>query len=117
MADLDSYLNAYLLEPLRLTRSWGTVRSSTDSGGLGIRRQKWQNPVTVFECTASFPDASTAAAFLGFFDGKKGGRTSFTWTCPRDSVQYTCVFASDSLSETWEGPETWQYSFTLRGVT
>ncbi|NTU60087.1 MAG: hypothetical protein HGA98_03395, partial [Deltaproteobacteria bacterium] len=70
MADFDTF-NAYVVEPLRLTRTWRTLRSEVDAGGLGLRRQKWQNPVTEFEVTLSFPDGVASAAFLAFFDAKR----------------------------------------------
>lgn len=41
---------------------------------------------------------SVAQAILAFFDTKLGKATSFTWTCPLDSTEYTVRFLQDKLS-------------------
>lgn len=115
MADLDSYLNAYLVAPVTVRRRWNTVKTPTDAGGLGLRRQKWQAPLYEFDLRAVFPTQATADAFRTFLDGKKGSRASFTWTCIRDSHVYTCL-GPDELEEPWDGMDAWEYQFTLVGT-
>jgi hypothetical protein len=90
-----------------------TLVTSTDAGGLGIRRQKWQSAVCRIVFTSTHATVAEAQAVLAFFTGKKGSRTTFTWTNPDDGLVYTCRFASDQISRTRSGPGHWEFDIEL----
>ena len=118
MADISSVINSWLVYPVSKTEEWKTLRTDLDSGGLGIRRQKWQNPRYLFRLTVWYKSQTDADAFLSFFNARKGGREAFTWTPPAEigGGPYTCIFPEDRLEMSIEGPERRVYTFTMLGT-
>lgn len=94
-----------------------TLVSDTDAGGLGLRRQKWQNARYRFRFTSAHESSAEAAALEAFFVAKLGSRTTFTWTNPEDGVTYTCRFASDVLPRVRTAPGLWEFDVELLGLS
>jgi len=115
MADLDAYVNSYLVYPATVTELWNTERTALDAGGLGIRRRKWQNPLYRFDLEVRFFDSSPMSSFMSFYNGKSGAATSFTWAPPSDvaSGTYTCIFDEDRFQKVLAGPNYFRVSFSL----
>jgi hypothetical protein len=96
-----------------VTPGWGTLVTEVETGGLGVRRQKWQTSQYRLRFTSAHASSSEAAAVVAFFNAKKGRRTSFTFTNPEDGLTYTCRFDSDSLPRTRSAPGLWEFEVDL----
>ena len=95
---------------------YNTLTTNVESGGLGIRRQKWANPVYKISFRSVHMTLAEANAVVAFFDLKKGQKTSFTWTNPDDGVVYTCRFASDTIPRTLAGYGRWEFNIEMLGT-
>ena len=103
---------------ISVTPEYKTLRSDTDAGGLGVRRQKWQNPRYRLRFRSVHLGANAlteAQAVQALFTSCKGGRSTFTLTV--DSVQYTCVFAGDQFPSTLAAFRRYEFDVDLVGVT
>jgi phage-related protein len=76
---------------------WKTLESEAENGTKQYR-SVWPTNKSSFRLTFKNRTVAVAQAVLAFFNLKKGKATSFTWTSPLDSVEYTVRFASDKLS-------------------
>jgi len=116
VADIDSVLNDWLVFPLDWQPSYNVLQSKSEAGGLPITRLKTLNPTYSGRLTAVFRTKADSDNFMAFFNAKKGGRTSFTWTEPVSQTVYTCKFSASTPGYSNEGPERWIYQFSLIGV-
>lgn len=73
-----------------------TLISSFESG-YEQRRKRWENPLRRFTLEATNRTQSEMENIRNFFTGKYGSYSSFTWTNPNDSTEYTVRFMEDSL--------------------
>lgn len=65
--------------------------------GVEQRRRKWANPLRKWTLRFGHRTLSEMNDIRNFFMGKYGSLTSFTWTNPNDSVEYTVRFVEDSF--------------------
>jgi len=65
--------------------------------GVEQRRRKWANPLRKWTLRFRHRTLSEMNDIRDFFMGKYGALTSFTWTNPNDSVEYTVRFVEDSF--------------------
>lgn len=65
--------------------------------GKEQRRQKWSTDRKRFHLVYNAIPASTASSILTEFESNKGAYSTFTWTNPADTTQYTVRFVEDSL--------------------
>lgn len=65
--------------------------------GYEQRRRKWANPLRMFKLQCKFRTQTEMENLRDFFTGKYGSYTSFTWTNPNDSTEYTVRYDEDSL--------------------
>jgi len=82
--------------PVEETVMQKTVVSEFENG-FEQRRQKWANPLRSFNLVFSCRTKTEMENVRNFFTTKKGALTSFTWTNPNDSVEYTVRFKEDSF--------------------
>jgi uncharacterized protein (TIGR02217 family) len=86
---------------------------STFENGVEQRRAKWANQLREFALTFRNYSATDFATIRDFFLAKKGALTSFTWTNPNDSVDYTVRFKEDSWKSTLTSYGIYDFSFVL----
>lgn len=107
---------------LSITPERKTLVSDTEAGGLGIRRQKWQNPRyrIRFRSVHFGANAVTEANALNtlFETTCKGQKNTFTanFTVDGSSVNYTCRFATDALPRTLAGLNRYEFDIELLAV-
>jgi len=65
--------------------------------GYEQRRKKWDSPLRQFKLQFKTRTQSELEDIRDFFTGKYGAYTSFTWTNPNDSEEYTVRFKEDSF--------------------
>jgi uncharacterized protein (TIGR02217 family) len=108
MADFTT-VSDYVLEE---TPQFQTL-VSTFENGVEQRRAKRANSIREFKLqyfTRSVTDFTTVR---DFFLSKKGALTSFTWTNPNDSVDYTVRYKEDSLRFVLKSYGIYDFDFTL----
>jgi len=66
--------------------------------GVEQRRAKWSTPMRKWRLEFRYKTATEKDSLVSYFTGKLGSLTSFTWTNPIDSTEYTVRFQEDSLS-------------------
>lgn len=83
-----------------LTRRVKFVTKTTEAES-GKKRRLSKRAAGIYGFSLMFERLTTADAntLWAFYVAKKGGGTSFTWTNPITSVEYTVVFADDDLAQ------------------
>jgi len=76
---------------------WKTLVSEMENG-VKQYRQKRPTQIQTWKLTFKNRTTAVAQAVLAFFNTKYGRATSFSWTSPLDSVEYTVRFNQDSFS-------------------
>jgi len=79
------------------TKEYKTLVSEFENG-TEQRRQKWSAQRRSWKLVFKNRSATDLGTITTLFDAKKGALTSFTWTNPIDSTDYTVRFKEDSLS-------------------
>jgi phage-related protein len=89
---------------------------STYENGYEQRRAKRASGIREFKLQFRNRDISDFVTVRDFLITKLGALTSFTWTNPNDSVEYTVRYKDDSLN--FENPSyhIYNFEFTLRQV-
>ena len=108
MSDLSATPDSVLEE----TPKFKTLISEYENG-VEQRRAKWSTPIREFNLTFRNRNASEYGTALAFFTGKTGALTSFTWTNPNNSTEYTVRFKDDSLKFTRTGYQIYHYEYSL----
>jgi len=81
--------------------------------GVEQRRQKWNSPIRTFELKFRARTQSEYAAVKAFFVLKEGELTSFTWTNPIDSTEYTVRFSTDEFDGNLIAFELYDFDITF----
>ncbi len=92
-------MSEFSLQPdFVLTESirFNTLVSQFENGSEQ-RRQKWTTPLRSFTLKFTNRLGSEMQTVKDLFIAKFGKASSFTWTNPNDSVEYTVRFEDDSL--------------------
>jgi uncharacterized protein (TIGR02217 family) len=84
---------------LETSKEYKTLVSKFENG-YEQRRQKWASVLREWKLVYKNRDATDLSTITTVFDNKKGAFTSFTWTNPLDSTDYTVRFKEDSLKYT-----------------
>lgn len=66
--------------------------------GTEQRRKKWANPKRQWTLHYKNRTSTEMSNVRTFFAGKYGAYSSFTWTSPLDSTEYTVRFDDDSFA-------------------
>lgn len=74
------------------------TQTSEFESGAKQYRQVWSSAKRTWKLTFRNRTTAVMQAIQAFFESKLGQATSFTWTCPLDSVEYTVRFAKDKFS-------------------
>ena len=74
------------------------TQESEFENGVKQYRQIWSSARRTWKLTFQKRTLTETQAIQAFFESKLGKATSFTWTCPLDSVEYTVRFAKDKFS-------------------
>lgn len=94
------------------TAEYKTLISQFENG-VEQRRAKWSAPLRQWKLVFNNRSASDVTTIMTLFNNKKGSLTSFLWTCPIDSTQYTVRFAQDSITKRLINPGIYTFSFDL----
>jgi len=78
------------------TKDYRTLITEFENGAEQ-RRQVWAAQRRSWKLRYKNRDATDLGTITTIFDSKKGMLTSFTWTNPVDSAEYTVRFKEDSL--------------------
>jgi phage-related protein len=78
------------------TSEYKTLVSNFENG-VEQRRAKWATPLKTWKLQWRNIEATDVSTIQTLFDAKLGSYSSFTWTNPVDSVDYTVRFKDDSL--------------------
>ena len=97
---------------LPLTTSYKTLVSKFENG-VEQRRQKWGSAIRGWNLTFRNRSNAERSTLQTLFDAKKGKLTSFLWTNPLDSVQYTVRFDTDELEVQEKAYQIFDISFPL----
>ena len=89
---------------------------SNFENGVEQRRAKWASQLREFTLTFRNYSATDFATIRDFFLSKKGALTSFTWTNPNDSADYTVRFKEDSWKAVVTSYGIYNFSFSLLQV-
>lgn len=81
--------------------------------GVEQRRATRSSPITEFRLSYRNRNSTDLATVMNLFASKKGALTSFVWTNPEDSVDYTVRFKEDSLTKVLKAYGLWDFDFTL----
>ncbi len=79
------------------TKKYNTLISKFENG-TEQRRAQWATPLRTFKLDFVNKTLAEKTTLEALFDAKLGPLTSFRWTNPNDSVQYSVRFEEDSLS-------------------
>lgn len=94
------------------TRNWKTLISNFENG-VEQRRQKWSANLKSWKLIYKNQSATDKGTILTLFEAKKGSFTSFTWTNPEDSTDYTVRFKEDSLVISFNSARLYDIEFEL----
>lgn len=97
---------------LEETPSFKTLISEYENGAEQ-RRAKWSTPLREFRLIFRNRTATEYAEALDFFKSKLGAYTSFTWTNPNDSIEYTVRYKDDSIKFTRTAYQVYSYEYAL----
>ena len=78
------------------SKEFKTLESEAENG-VKQYRSIWPTGKYTWRLTFKARTLAVAQAILAFFETKLGKATSFTWTCPLDSTEYTVRFSNDRL--------------------
>lgn len=84
--------------------------------GYEQRRRKWDSPLRRFKLKAKTRTQTEMENLRDFFTGKSGALTSFTWTNPNDSTEYTVRYEDDSLAIKRVAYQVYDLDFTFLEV-
>lgn len=84
--------------------------------GAEQRRNKWANPLRTFKLVYKNRPESEVDTLKTFHTSKKGAYTSFTFTNPNDSTDYTVRFANDNLEFKRVAYDVYDFNVTLKEV-
>lgn len=101
--------------PVKEEIAYKTLRSEFDNGAEQ-RRGKRSSSVRKFTLSFSNRTKAEMEEVKSFFIAKLGGYTSFTWTNPNDSVDYTVTFVEDSFSFDLVAFEVYNFQLSLQEV-
>lgn len=81
----------------------------------GAEQRRARRSGSIRSWRLSYRNKTTAelATVQTLFDAKKGALTSFTWTNPTDSVDYTVRFKEDSLEVAQKAYGVFDFDFEL----
>lgn len=79
--------------------------------GVEQRRRKWANPLRKWTLRFQQRTKTEMENIRDFFMGKYGALTSFTWTNPNDSVEYTVRFVEDSFKFSLKAYQIYDFEF------
>ena len=94
------------------TPRYSTLISNFENG-VEQRRAKWASPIREFTLTFRNMTSAEYVVMKNFFIAKLGAYTTFTWTNPNDSVEYTVRFKDDSLKITRRAYQVYDYDATF----
>ncbi len=81
--------------------------------GYEQRRAKWANPLRKFTLVYNNRTSSELSTLRTLFTTKLGAATSFTWTNPNDSTEYTVRFDADSFKYSNKAYGVYDVSFSV----
>lgn len=84
--------------------------------GVEQRRLRSANPRRSFTLTFKSRTYSEMDTVLDFFISKSGNLSSFTWTNPNDSTEYTVRFAKQNFSFKRVGYDLYEFKVLLMEV-
>jgi phage-related protein len=84
--------------------------------GYEQRRGKWANPLRKFTLVYNNRTTTEIGTLKTLFTTKLGALTSFTWTNPNDSVEYTVRFDADSFKFSNKAYGVYDLQFSLTQV-
>lgn len=79
------------------TKEFKTLISQFENG-VEQRRAKWATGLRTWKLNYNNRTSTDLSTITTLFDTQKGALTSFTWTNPLDSTDYTVRFKEDSLN-------------------
>ena len=79
--------------------------------GVEQRQRKWENPLRRWSLRFRHRTLSEMNNIKNFFTGKYGAYSSFTWTNPNDSVEYTVRFSEDSFKFALKSYQIYDFEF------
>lgn len=97
-------------------REYSTLISEGEQGSER-RRSKRTNAIERFSLQHNRLTTSEKTAMQSLFDTKKGANSTFTWTNPLDSVEYTCRFMNDRISFQYVSYNRWSVQNELKVVS
>lgn len=81
--------------------------------GTEQRRALWSTPLRTFKLQYRNRSSADYSAVLSLLTTKLGQYTSFLWTNPNDSVQYTVRFSEDSIGFKNKAFGIYDFEFSL----
>jgi len=84
--------------------------------GIEQRRALWSSSLKTWQLVYEERGNTDIEIITTLFDSKKGASSSFTWTNPKDNVDYTVRFEEDDLELIYNPNLTWSVSFKLKQV-
>jgi phage-related protein len=93
-------------------RKFDTLITNFENG-VEQRRAKRVSPICEYTLQYRNRTSSDLSTIKTLFNNKYGAYTSFTWTNPEDSTDYTVRFKEDSLKYTYKSYGIWDFEFTL----
>lgn len=97
---------------LPITTEYKTLVSAFENGAEQ-RRQKRTNAIRKWKLMYNNISSTDKGTLQTLFDNQKGQATSFLWTDPLSSTQYTVRFASDQLECVLKAYNVFDVSFEL----
>jgi phage-related protein len=94
------------------TPTFNTLISKFENG-VEQRRAKRSGSIREFNLQCKNMIQSEFVYVRDFFLAKKGALTSFTWTNPNDSAEYTVRYKEDSLKIQRTNYQIYDFSFVL----
>lgn len=92
--------------------NWDTLVSRFENG-VEQRRARWGTAVKEWKLEYKNRPASEVTTVQTLFDNSKGAYSSFTWTNPVDSQEYTVRFKEDSLDVQAKAYGVYDFAFEL----
>jgi phage-related protein len=97
---------------LPLTTEYKTLVSEFENGAEQ-RRQKRTNAIRKWKLVYRNKSGTDKGTLQTLFDAKKGRATSWLWTNPLDSTQYTVRFDSDQLEVVLKAYDIYDIAFDI----
>ena len=114
MASIDPYVRH--LYPVRVTPLKRVLATPKESGGLPIRRRKFQSRTYLIELRVFHEARADADALEAFVKAREDDGATFTWTNPDDGAVYTCIVDPENpMPRRLESLGYWEFDLVLIG--